>query len=945
MNFQRILALTSITLAASVCFAQPNRIHSRIDRATTFALSGRVHPLATTANDAGAVESSFPLHYMTMSFQPTPAQQAKLQQLLADQQNPASPRYRQWLTPEQYADQFGISASDMAQVANWLESQGFTVNQTARSRTFVTFSGNAGQVTGAFGTAIHHYIVKGVTHFANASDLTIPAALSPLVSSIRGLNDFHPKPQMAKLKPNWTLGPGNHVMVPDDFATIYNLTPMYNAGTDGTGTKVAVVGQSRITPNDITTFWNKFGIKATLNQILATPGDIPPFGADTGDLDESSLDVEWAGAIARGATIEFVYSGIDVGVWNAAQYVIDNNVAPVLSMSYGNCEMFDLVDLPSYRQMVQQANAEGITWLAASGDQGSTDCDAGATVAENGLGVDSPSSIPEVTSMGGTTVSNDDSYWNTTNSATLGSAKGYIPEIAWNESEVNGSILGTGGGASLFFPQPSWQTTGGVPNDGWRHVPDVSFNSSVYAVPYYVYCSRCLGTQGGVENVGGTSAATPTMGGVVALLNQYLKTNGLGNINPTIYSLYKTAPAAFHNNISGDNIQICAFGSPGCKNGLEGFSVSPGQGYSSVVGFGSLDVTQFLQNWHTAQPTGPVVIASLDQNPVFQGNSETCGGGSTWNFQLTLTEEAGVATSVTGFTINGTDYSSQIGTIFGGASLGARQSISGCMTLAGISAPATETMKFSGPNWSTTLATPFQGPQAQLNVGGVTNAASYQQSYAPGMILAVFGTGMGTLSQAAATIPLPQMMAGVEAFMCPVNCNTATVGWPVPLYYVGPNQINIQIPYEASGAVDLNIGSPYELTDFFFTVSPIAPGIFTFLDGSNNMNPNRTGTAGQVSFLFITGEGLVSPSLPDGTTPSSGTPLSQLPKPRAAVTVSVAGIPASTTDGNWFIGIPPGLVGVTQINFTIPANVPKGKQPVVVTVGTVSSPPAYITIQ
>jgi uncharacterized protein (TIGR03437 family) len=260
-----------------------------------------------------------------------------------------------------------------------------------------------------------------------------------------------------------------------------------------------------------------------------------------------------------------------------------------------------------------------------------------------------------------------------------------------------------------------------------------------------------------------------------------------------------------------------------------------------------------------------------------------------------------------------------------------------------VNAPTYEAFNFSGPNWSTAINMSFQGPQAQLAVGGATNAASYAQAYAPGMILAVFGTGLGTLAQAAATVPLPFMMGGFEADMCPVNCNNANAAlWQVPLYYVGPDQVNIQIPYEASGAVDLQLGNPYQLIDYFFTVSSIAPGIFTFLDGTNDTNPNRTASPGQTTFLYITGEGQVTPSLADGTSPAAGTPLAQLPRPTEAVTVTVGGIPSPQIS---FVGIPIGLVGVTQVNFVVPSNVPTGRQPVVVTVGTVSTPAAYITIQ
>jgi uncharacterized protein (TIGR03437 family) len=423
----------------------------------------------------------------------------------------------------------------------------------------------------------------------------------------------------------------------------------------------------------------------------------------------------------------------------------------------------------------------------------------------------------------------------------------------------------------------------------------------------------------------------------------------LGNINPTIYSLFQTAPSAFHNNITGNNIEACGAGSPGCSNGQEGYTAGPG--YSSVVGFGSVDVTKLIQSWSSAAPTGPVLVASLDQNPVYQGNVENCGTASSWNFQITLSEEAGFATSLTGFTVNGADYSSKISAIFGTSQIGAGQSISGCMSLTGVNAPTYEVFNLSGPNgsWSTSLNTSFQGPQAQLNVGGATNAASYVQAYAPGMLMAVFGTGMGSTSQQASVIPLPEypdVMAGVYAVMCPSQClPDLSNGYSVPLYYVGPNQINIQIPYEISGRADLNISNPYTSTDYFFVVSAAAPGIFTFSDGTQDVTPSRTATRGQATFLFITGEGQVSPALPDGTTPAAGTPYSRLPKPKQAVTVTVAGIPVSMTDGNWFIGIASGLVGVTQINFTVPSNVPTGRQPVVVTIGTTSTPPAYITVQ
>jgi uncharacterized protein (TIGR03437 family) len=740
----------------------------------------------------------------------------------------------------------------------------------------------------------------------------------------------------------YNTGPGVHEIVPDDFATIYDITPLYNAGINGSGQSIAIVGQSALVgtstnpATDITTFWSKFGISAKLVQKLI--GRSP--GVVQGDVDESSLDVEWAGAVARNATVIFVYSN---NVWTSAMSAVDQDYAPVLSMSYGNCEAYDLVDMPSNRALVQQANAEGITWFAASGDQGAADCDNSSfadpvLAAEAGLAVDAPASIPEITAMGGT-MFNDagGGYWNGTNSSTLASARGYIPESVWNETSAVNGLAASGGGASMYFPQPAWQASGGVPNDGWRHVPDISFSASFDRDGYYVY------SQGFAGAVGGTSAATPTMAGVAVLLNQYLLSSGaqsqagLGNINPVLYRLAQSAPNTFHDVVSGSNIVACAYGSPDCYNYQLGYSA--GTGYDSATGLGSVDIANLVHNWRSQIATGSLVVPSIDNNPVPEITSGA--NGHQWPFNLTLTEEAGIGTTLTDFTINGTSYAAQIVSLFGSASIPPRGSLSASYTLSLPSVPANETFGFSGMDangdtWTTALTAPFSGPQTNLSVAGVSNAATGQKVFAPGMILSVYGAGLGDLVEAAGTIPLPAMMGGFEATF---NVSSPPYYYPAALYYVSPNQVNLQIPYEiGTGTASLSLGTPYQSINYSFTVSAAGPGIFMFPDGF--VNPSRTGSVGQVVSMYITGEGMVSPSLPDGTTPSPGTPLAQLPKPRQAYSVTVGGVAATIN----FIGIPNGLVGVTQINFTIPP-VAAGTQPVVVTVGKVASPAANITVQ
>lgn len=221
------------------------------------------------------------------------------------------------------------------------------------------------------------------------------------------------------------------------------------------------------------------------------------------------------------------------------------------------------------------------------------------------------------------------------------------------------------------------------------------------------------------------------------------------------------------------------------------------------------------------------------------------------------------------------------------------------------------------------------GASSSMTISGVTNGASFQTKAAPGMILSVFGSGLAPGSQAAGAIPLSLSMQGVSAT---VN------GVAAPLYYVSPTQINLQVPYEigANNAV-VGINNNGSLASFSFTTTPTAPGIFV---ANGNLVPTSTGSPGGTLVLYMTGEGDVSPALITGAAPTSATPVNSLPQPRLPITVTVGGIPAAVQ----FIGIPYELVGVTQINFVIPANVAAGTQPVVVTNNGVSSPPASIVV-
>lgn len=1244
------LGLSALLLLAFPLLAQRDRILGPIDAARTTALFGNVNPGARAQFDQGPLDPATNLSDVRLVLKSSAAQQAALQQLLRDQQDPSSPDFRNWLTPEQFADRFGLSANDIARLTSWLQSTGLTVNYVARSRTWIAFSGTAGLAAAAFQTEFHRYQIGSETHFANAREPRLPAAIAGLVIGITGLDDFHPRPAV-KARPAFTGNSGNHYLSPDDLATIYDILPLYQNGVDGSGQKLAIIGQTAIDPSVVTMFQNTFGLDANPPQRVL-------YGTDPGvkpdDLGEAQLDLEWSAAVARHATIIYVYSQ---DVFTSASYAIDQNIAPVMSLSYGLCEPGASANTsPLLESAAQQANAQGITWLASSGDSGAAACDAsGSAQAQYGLAVSLPASIPEVTAVGGSEFAEGGgSYWNSSNSSTGASALSYIPEMAWNDSAAGGGLSSTGGGASVFYSKPSWQTGPGVPNDGARDVPDLSLTASADHDGYIVCCD----SNGQAQIIGGTSASTPSFAGIMTLLNQYLVNQhvlpkaGLGNINPMLYRMAQSEPAAFHDITAGGNIVPCQSGTPDCSAGSLGYSAGPG--YDQATGLGSVDAAQFVNLWPTpagggatvvvtanpinftlngstvltatvrssnasVTPTGSIsfvsgatslgvaalqgaggtatasisvygsqlAVGSETITAVYAGNSNLNGGsaslvvnitepvaaavivpsstpnpvyeqppdadGYSWFFTITLTETNGVPATLTSFTFAGTDYSSSIPAFFGSSSIPADGTLSAALRAKIAKAPSTLVLEFAGADangnsWTQKISIPFYGRQisaslavsgspsvvlrnpdappncqflqqlelqeqngyavtltrflaggtdytsklqqwfgslrvppfgalaaqvcwpgvnppqtlqyeidgldsggnevvatgstafqgqasnpgvfslstdslalgvaspansaranisvdvppgkqwnisvfpssrqtswllasplagagpAQISIiasgagltpgvymatlafqsgntipqlidvpvtftigaspnvviSGISNGASFQPAFAPGMILSVFGTNLATGNQQATVLPLPETLSEVSAS---VN------GIPAPLYFVSPRQLNIQLPYETTaGPALLAVVNNGQVATYPFQAAFTAPGIFT--DGLGDAVPDSRGTRGQTLTLFITGEGDVTPPLATGSTPASTTPLSQLPKPRFPVSLTVGGVPATIA----FVGIPPGLTGVTQVNFTVPGNAPLGSQPVVVTVGSASSNPAKLTV-
>ncbi len=895
-------------------------------------LPGTIHPKVASAIDLGPADPAQRIDYVSVMLQRTPGQQTALDALLQDQQNPQSANFHRWLTPEEFGERFGASTADLDRISSWLKSQGLKIETVARGRDWIACSGTVSQFQNAFHTTIHRYRSGGEEHFANSTEISIPAEFAQLIQLVRGLNDFYPKPSgAARLShADFTNSGGNHYLAPDDWATIYDLSKVYALSFNGAGQRIAVIGTSDFSDADISQFQTLFNLPARpveRHLVGANPGL-------AGTQGEATLDLEWSGAIARGATIAFDYGK---NLYDAIQDAVDNALAPVMSTSFGGCEKDDS-DVIYYRSIYAlKGNAEGMTWLSSSGDSGPANCDAHtATVAVNGLSANFPASIPEVTAVGGTEFNEAAGmgpFWSTMNTANLASAMGYIPEMVWNESGSTGLWSG-GGGPSSLFPKPSWQKGPGVPNDGARDTPDVAMTAAAHD-GYRVVL------KGDATYIfSGTSASTPSFAGVVAILNQYLVANkvqsspGLGNINPSLYSIWNATPNAFHDITVGNNVVACQTGSPQCTNGTFGYSATPG--YDLVSGIGSIDAYNLITNWKVVTPPvlPSLVTATVTPNPVYQTPPDS--NGFTFDLTITLTESNGGQTTLNGFTIGSTSYNAQIVPFFGTNIVPPNGSIHASIGYKSLTVPVTFPFVFSGTDpsgktWSQTVSVQFLPAQAPTTkITGVANGASFQTTFAPGMEMSVFGTLLASTTAVASTLPLPNSLGGT----------TATVnGITAPFYYASPTQLNVQIPYGIpTGNATLAINAGGQTATFGFTVSATAPGIY--VGAGSALVPTSTAARGAVVSLYMTGTGAQNPAIATGAAPAPTTPLTQLPQPVAPYSITVGGVNAPIQ----FLGIPAYLVGVTQANFQVPASTPLGVQPVVVKVGGVSSAAANLNI-
>jgi len=697
LPMRTLLVSAFIFLSSLTTWAQTANVAARVtkpvDAKNLVTLRGNTHPLARPEYDQGAAPDGLPMERMLLVLQLAAEQEAALRKLLDEQQIKSSPNYHMWLTPEQFGEQFGPADADIQAVTDWLTSQGFQVSRVAAGRTVIEFSGTAGAVRQAFHTEIHKFVVNGEEHWANASDPQIPAALTPVVAGFASLNNFPREPMMHRLgtfsrsratgevQPlfSFPVSCGSNtcyyfLVGPADFATIYNVTPLWSAGTDGTGQTIAVVGETNINPQDVADFRAMFDLPVNPPNIILN-------GPDPGivsDEIEADLDVQWSGAVAKGATIDLVVSettettpGVDL----SALYIIDNNLAPIMSESYGACEAeLGAGGNQFHNTLWEQAAAQGITVLMAAGDSGSAGCDSanrGETAAQYGLAVSGFASTPFNVAVGGTdfdvNASNALTYWSLTNtSPSQSSAKSYIPESTWNDSCADSGLLGCtpppntiylydglyliagGGGPSSCinptgtfpnvtcsgnYPKPSWQSGAGVPNDSARDIPDVSlFAGNGMHYSFYVVCQMDANANNGgysgscdlnypyadFQGGSGTSASAQAFAGIMALVNQ--RYGRQGNANYVLYPMATKSGASCNSSTAPVTNSSCIFydvtagnNSVICAGGSPDCSNTTSSQYGIMVSNGAAAYAT-TPGYDLATGLGSVNVANLVNN-------------------------------------------------------------------------------------------------------------------------------------------------------------------------------------------------------------------------------------------------------------------------------------------------------------------------------------------
>jgi hypothetical protein len=684
------------------------RVQDFVDESRRVVLGGNVHPLlpggiaepgltgragAQHIVDLGVVEDSFPAGRLLLLLHRSTEQETALEEFIRNAHSAGNPAFHQWLKPEEFGRIYGPADSDVAAVEAWLESHGLTVTKVHTGRVAIEFTGTAGQVREAFQTEIHRYLVEGEAHLASANEPTIPAALAPVIGGLTRTNDFKPQPQLKVLgqaqfsprthhaTPQWSDPAGSgvsYLVAPGDFATQYDIGPVYQAGINGAGQSIAIISASNVDLSLVQAYQKLFALPANLPQVVVD-------GADPGQNDaatEAYLDIELAGAVAPGAKVVLYTSAgtaLADGLQLAAYRAVEDDLAGVISVSYGECEaQLGQGGNALWNALWQQAAAQGQTVFVSAGDGGSAGCDNFDVqqVAYSGLAVNGIASTPYNVAVGGTDFYYSQyaagatavqaqlaGYWSGATASPAVSLKRAIPEQAWNDEFGSNladsgnpanlssqTIVAGGGGASRAavylvngvvtgYAKPTWQSGSGVPADKLRDLPDLSlFAANGSNLSFYPGdCSATNLSQEGAVNVtgvGGTSAASPEMAAIQALVNQSAG-SWAGQADFVYYPLALRQSTVFRDVTVGENQVLCSPGTANCAKGSSGTiaggyyvesGYAAGAGYDLATGLGSVDVANLIKYWNSVKLAPTVTTLSVSPSSLVHGQTATVTG-------------------------------------------------------------------------------------------------------------------------------------------------------------------------------------------------------------------------------------------------------------------------------------------------------------------------------
>jgi hypothetical protein len=921
-----LFAVALLILGVSASAEQPPSvlplIVQRVDETQLTVLQGNTHPLARPQFDHGTAPPDLPMNRMLLVLKRSPAQEHALLGLLDDQQDKASPNYHKWLTPENFGKQFGPADSDVQTVTVWLQSHGFQIGHIAKGKNIIEFSGVASQVQEAFHTAIHKYVVNGEEHWANATDPQIPTALTPVVAGMHTLHNFLKQPmihiaeqrikgQLVKGKDgkSYVTFPGTppaYALGPADYATIYNINPLYQStpAINGAGETIAIVARSDFYENgsDVSNFfqvfdWSSPGWPTTLNG--PDPGDL-----GGGDEAEATLDVTWSGAVAPGALPDLVVSATTNttdGVDLSEAYIIDNNLGAVMTESFGSCEASQTsAEAQGYATLAEQAAAQGITYLVASGDSGAEGCDDPdiETIATGPLSVNVLAATPFNLAVGGTMFNEDgldSKYWSSTNNANnLGSALSYIPEDVWNESCLasqcgdSAGIWAGGGGPSTFFTKPAWQSgVEGIPSDGWRDVPDVALTAAADHDPYLLCLEgSCVPDADGYiffAAVGGTSAPTPAFAGIMALVDQKMG----GPQGQAGYVLYRLAAAeklssCNASNTSGLPASTCIFNDvtvgnnavPGEKDYAEpGAPYQSGVGYDLATGLGSVNVANLVNNWNTVTFTPTTTTLSLTPNSITHGQPvnvsaavapKSGSGTPTGDIALVIVNTPGGHQGLGAFTLSGGSVSSTISSLPGGTySVTARYTGDG--TFAPSTSAPTPSITVTAENSTTVLSALTLNPS--FNFIPFTGGSYGSFVYLRADVAAQSGNGIPTgnlnFIDTAGSIPGNSFALNSQGNTATPNfLNSPNGGAPTGLYTLAPGAHSITGMYlgDSSFLASTSSAINFAITQASTTTALASVGATKGATFTATVNTSSGGNppSGTVQF-FVNGSAVGSP--------------------------------------------------------------------------------------